>query len=124
MKKHKEIRLPRISADNIAKQLRKALGLDKARQIAEYYNKTVGFHPKTNDPLIRVDDVDSTFITRKEIIKNAHVWRQVSAILANQKGYTLFELVFVLAIVSIAVGALVVGVAEIGVIVHFIRKFW
>ena len=124
MKNRKAPTLPRISADTIAKQLRKALGLDKARKIAEYYNKTVGFHPKSNDPLIKVDDVDSTFITRKEVVKNAHVWRQVHGILSNQKGYTLFELVFCIAALSIVALAITGVVIEIKVIAHFINKFW
>jgi len=120
MKKQKAFTLPKISADNIAKQLRKTLGLDKARKIAEYYNKTVGFHPKSNDPLIKLDDVDATLITRKEVVKNAHVWRQVHGILANQKGFTAFELLFCLALAA----SLCIGAFGLYTLAHFIGKFW
>jgi hypothetical protein len=85
MKKRTEYKLPKISADNVAKQMKRALGLDKAKSVAEYYNKTVGFHPKSNDPLIKVEDVDASFMPRRDILKNAHVWRQVHSILAKQK---------------------------------------
>jgi prepilin-type N-terminal cleavage/methylation domain-containing protein len=120
MKKRTEFKLPKISADTIAKQMKRALGLDKAKSVAKYYNDTVGFHGKTNDPLIKMDDVNDAFISRKDILKNAHVWRQVHSILASQKGYTLFELVFCLAIL----GIVCLFIAEIGVIAHFVSKFW
>ena len=120
MKKHKETSLPKISADKIAAQLKKGVGLDRARRIADHYAKTVGLHPKTNDLLVSFDDVNSEFFRMKDLVKNARIWMQVRNILANQKGFTLFELVFCLAIL----GVVAVGIVEIGVIVHFVRKLW
>lgn len=84
MKKRTAHKLPKVSAQQVAKQLKRTLGLDKALSMAEYYNKTVGFHPKTNDPLIKIDDVNKEYVSIKDIRYNANVWRQVHGILAKQ----------------------------------------
>lgn len=84
MKKRTQYKLPRISANTVAKQLKRALGLDKALSVAEHYNKTVGFHAKTNDPLISINDVNKEYVSLKDIRYNANVWRQVHGILAKQ----------------------------------------
>ena len=120
MKKQKENNLPKISADKIAAQLKKGVGLDRARRIADHYARTVGLHPKTNDLLVSFDDVNSEFFSMRDLIKNARIWMQVRNILVNQKGFTVFELVFCVALLTI----LAVGIAEIGVVIHFVRKLW
>lgn len=84
MKKKTAYKLPKVSAEQVAKQLKRALGLDKALSVAEYYNKTVGFHGKTNDPLISINDVNKDYVSLKDIRYNANVWRQVYGILAKQ----------------------------------------
>ena len=120
MKKHKEFKLPKISADAVAANLKRSLGLPEARRVAKNLLDGVGFHPKTNNPLVSVEDVNSSIFTRRDIVKNAHTWRQIHAILMNQKGFTVIELLCLVAFL----GVLIVGVVEVGVIVHFLRKFW
>lgn len=84
MKKRTVYKLPKISAQQIAKQLKKSLGIDKAQKVAEHFNRTVGFHGKTNDPLISIEDVSKDYVSLKDIRYNANVWRQVNGILAKQ----------------------------------------
>jgi prepilin-type N-terminal cleavage/methylation domain-containing protein len=112
MKKRTEITLPKVSADQIAKQLKKGMGKERALHIAEGFVK--------NLKGVGIEDVNKDIFKMKDIRKSERVWTQVRDILANQKGFTAFELVFCLAIL----GVLCVGLAEIGVIAHFVRKFW
>jgi hypothetical protein len=105
MRKPRQFTLPKISADKIASQLKRTLGLDRAKGVAKYYVKTLGFHPKSQDPIVKVDDVDPTLFTRAEVVKHAHIWTQVDAILSNQKGFTVFELVLCMAMAAIVCAA-------------------
>lgn len=80
MKKRQEPRLPRISADETASNLR-TLGHrandDKlAKRIANYYAKTLG---ETN-----AADLDDKIFRIKDIQKSARFWKQVSNILAKR----------------------------------------
>jgi len=78
MKKQKEVTLPKMSADAIAKNLKRGLGRDKALKVAEGLAKSM----KETGP----DDVNPAFFSIKDIRKSERVWTQVSNILANQKG--------------------------------------
>jgi prepilin-type N-terminal cleavage/methylation domain-containing protein len=41
-----------------------------------------------------------------------------------QRGYTLGELLFALSILAVAAASIVLSVAIIGTVIHFINKFW
>lgn len=116
MKKRTEYKLPKISADAIAAQLKRGCGMDKARKIANGLAKDLR--------AVGPEDVNPDFFRIKDVRKNERIWTQVSHILANQKGYTAFELLFFLAAVSVVLLAIAVVVGEFTVIVHFLRKFW
>lgn len=112
MKKTKAYKLPKTNAQAIAKNLRHGMGRDGALRIAENQVKNLkGVGP---------EDFNRNLFTLAEIQKNERIWTQVHNILANQKGFTVFELLVVLGILaSIAAGAAVLFAAA-----HFIHKFW
>ena len=112
MKHRQEVRLPKISADAIATNLKRGLGRDKALKIAEGLAKEL--HG------IGTEDVNTDFFKMKDVRKNERVWTQVRNILQNQKGYTVIEL---LALISI-LATLCLGAFGVYALCHFVAKFW
>ena len=116
MRKQRELTIPRIHPNALAAQLKRGCGKEKALKIADGLVKEL--------KVIGPEDVNPDFFRLKDIRRNERIWTQVGHILRNQKGYTAFELLFFLAVVSIVVLAICVVALEFGVIVHFVRKFW
>ncbi len=83
MRKHKEVRLPKISADQIAKNLRsqfpknRLTGDDKAWQIANGLAKSLSH--------ASADDFNPQFFNPKDVKKSVNVWTQVRNILAKHR---------------------------------------
>jgi hydroxymethylglutaryl-CoA reductase len=73
MKKKTKFNLVTISADQIAKNLKRTLGEDKAVRIA--HNTAKELHG------INTGDVNSDIFDMRDIRKNEHIWTQVYNIL-------------------------------------------
>lgn len=112
MKKQRPVTLPKISADAIAKNIKQGMGLDRARKVADslYRNfKDTG-----------TADLSGEFSNVKDIRKSERIWFQVRNILANQKGFTVIELLVFLSFIATAV----LGVGALYVLAHFLAKLW
>jgi hypothetical protein len=73
MKKQKVVNLPKVKADTVAKNMKRALGEDRAFRVAD------GIAKQTD--AIRVSDVNGDIFTAKELEKNKNFWLQVRSIL-------------------------------------------
>jgi len=112
MKKQKPITVPKMDPRDKAAQLKRSMGKDQALKIASNLAKNL----KT----MSVGDYNAEISSPKDVKKGEQFWAHVAGTLRNQKGFTLFELVFSLAIL----GIVCLAIAEIGVIAHFVAKFW
>lgn len=75
MKKPQPVRLPKISADTVAQNLKRGLGKDKAFKVADGLA-----HNLTK---MGADDYNHDFFKPKEVQKNERFWTQVRNILAK-----------------------------------------
>jgi prepilin-type N-terminal cleavage/methylation domain-containing protein len=112
MKKHKPITLSRIDPRDKATELRRAMGKDHALKLASNLAK--------NLRNMNVGDYNAEITSPKDVKKGEQFWAHVAGTLRNQKGFTAIELIFCLTVL----GIVCLAIAEIGVIAHFVAKFW
>jgi prepilin-type N-terminal cleavage/methylation domain-containing protein len=112
MKKHEPITLPKIDPRDKAAQLKRAMGKDHALKLASGIRKNL----KDMNP----GDYNTDITSPKDVAKSEQFWAHVAGTLRSQKGFTAIELIFCLAIL----GIVCLAIAEIGVIAHFVAKFW
>ncbi len=77
MKKTQEYKLPKLSADQIAAQLRRGAGEVRAIKIASHLAKTLDG--------IKTGDLNHDVSPMEEVKYNARVWQQVHNILQKEK---------------------------------------
>ncbi len=110
--KKQELVLCKDSPDVVAERIKRGMGLEKARRVSSGLAKSlVDMEPS---------DVNEQVTSFESIKRGRLFWTQVRNILANQKGFTVIEL---LALASILASFCVAGLA-LYMILHFVTKFW